>query len=218
MIAISIKQLRPGASDKSSDNGSRQQETERDVARHRYPSDLRQSDSIQRRKTELHPRTRRHPRTRHRQHNSSDDAEPAPGSHLRWRSQYPACGRQGVFGATAACAFARVGHSVDLSRKNDDLLRGASFANQGRLHLGYHYPRSPFSGSRPTRTLSSENTLKWFPVFNALLLHRERGLRGNGPGLSGVLPEARHALSRGRATMRPRPLRPGLCAGSRGVH
>ena len=54
----------------------------------------------------------------------------------------------GVFGATAACALARSGCTVELVEKNSDILRGASFANQGRLHYGYHYPRAPHVGLR----------------------------------------------------------------------
>ncbi|HEX2418812.1 MAG TPA: FAD-dependent oxidoreductase [Micromonosporaceae bacterium] len=49
----------------------------------------------------------------------------------------------GIFGATTAAIFARAGHLVDLYEKHDNLLHGATRANQGRLHHGYHYPRSP---------------------------------------------------------------------------
>ena len=38
--------------------------------------------------------------------------------------------------------LARVGHEVDLYERGDSILTGASFANQYRLHRGYHYPRS----------------------------------------------------------------------------
>lgn len=49
----------------------------------------------------------------------------------------------GVYGCTTAVALARVGHHVDLYERHPGLLHGASRANQGRLHHGYHYPRSP---------------------------------------------------------------------------
>jgi hypothetical protein len=48
----------------------------------------------------------------------------------------------GVYGATIAVALARVGHQVQLHDRHRDLLYGATRANQMRLHLGYHYPRS----------------------------------------------------------------------------
>ena len=52
MIGFGNQQQRPGASDKSSDlNGPRQQQTERDGPRRRYPSCLRQSDRPRLRRT-----------------------------------------------------------------------------------------------------------------------------------------------------------------------
>ncbi len=48
----------------------------------------------------------------------------------------------GIFGVTAAVWLARAGHEVDLFECGSDVLQGASFANQYRLHRGYHYPRS----------------------------------------------------------------------------
>jgi len=49
----------------------------------------------------------------------------------------------GLFGSLAAIELARTGAEVDLYERHPDLLLGASRANQGRLHHGYHYPRSP---------------------------------------------------------------------------
>lgn len=49
----------------------------------------------------------------------------------------------GVYGCTIAIELAQAGHSVDLYELHRDLLHGATRANQGRLHSGYHYPRSP---------------------------------------------------------------------------
>jgi glycine/D-amino acid oxidase-like deaminating enzyme len=48
----------------------------------------------------------------------------------------------GIFGATAAVELAGAGFEVDLYERLPDLLFGASRCNQGRLHSGYHYPRS----------------------------------------------------------------------------
>lgn len=48
----------------------------------------------------------------------------------------------GLYGATIAVELARAGHRVDLYERHRDLLHGATRAQQARLHLGYHYPRS----------------------------------------------------------------------------
>src|SRR5262245_17301672 len=48
----------------------------------------------------------------------------------------------GVYGATIATDLARAGHTVDLYDRHRDLLHGATRAQQARLHLGFHYPRS----------------------------------------------------------------------------
>lgn len=48
----------------------------------------------------------------------------------------------GVFGCAAALELASVGYEVELFERHADLLMGTSRCNQGRLHLGYHYPRS----------------------------------------------------------------------------
>jgi hypothetical protein len=49
----------------------------------------------------------------------------------------------GIFGCTAALELARAGYRVEVFELQSDLLMGASRCNQGRLHRGYHYPRSP---------------------------------------------------------------------------
>jgi len=48
----------------------------------------------------------------------------------------------GVYGCTAAIELAHAGHQVDLYERHSGLLHGATRTNQGRLHHGYHYPRS----------------------------------------------------------------------------
>jgi hypothetical protein len=49
----------------------------------------------------------------------------------------------GLFGATAAVELARNGAQVTLYERHRNLLMGATRANQGRIHRGYHYPRDP---------------------------------------------------------------------------
>lgn len=49
----------------------------------------------------------------------------------------------GIFGTLAAIRLAEAGCQVTIFEAGGDLLCGASLANQNRLHLGYHYPRSP---------------------------------------------------------------------------
>jgi hypothetical protein len=52
----------------------------------------------------------------------------------------------GLFGSTAAADLARAGHDVTLYERHRELLFGATRANQGRLHRGYHYPRDARAG------------------------------------------------------------------------
>jgi hypothetical protein len=48
----------------------------------------------------------------------------------------------GAFGCTTAYKLAKLGFSIDLYERNDDIFKEASGINQYRLHKGYHYPRS----------------------------------------------------------------------------
>jgi glycine/D-amino acid oxidase-like deaminating enzyme len=48
----------------------------------------------------------------------------------------------GFFGLYLAEHLARKGQSVLLAERADDLMLRASYANQARVHNGYHYPRS----------------------------------------------------------------------------
>lgn len=61
----------------------------------------------------------------------------------------------GLFGCTIAVDLARAGVEVDLFERRHDILLGASRANQGRLHAGYHYPRS-LSTAREVRDAAPE--------------------------------------------------------------
>jgi predicted NAD/FAD-binding protein len=47
----------------------------------------------------------------------------------------------GFFGITTALILSKK-HQVDVYEKEKKILNGASFANQFRFHLGFHYPRS----------------------------------------------------------------------------
>jgi len=47
----------------------------------------------------------------------------------------------GIFGAMIAIRIAKLGMKVKVFERNDKPLSGASFNNQNRLHLGFHYPR-----------------------------------------------------------------------------
>jgi glycine/D-amino acid oxidase-like deaminating enzyme len=48
----------------------------------------------------------------------------------------------GLFGLTSALSLATRGYRVSVLERARDVMRGASYANQNRIHLGYHYPRS----------------------------------------------------------------------------
>ncbi len=49
----------------------------------------------------------------------------------------------GLFGVTAAVRMAERCGGVELFDEHDNVLCGASWCNEFRLHRGYHYPRSP---------------------------------------------------------------------------
>lgn len=63
----------------------------------------------------------------------------------------------GFFGMYLSEYFARKGHKVILSEKEDDFMQRASYVNQARVHNGYHYPRSILTALRSRVS---------FPVFN----------------------------------------------------
>lgn len=47
----------------------------------------------------------------------------------------------GVFGAMTALRLEQAGHKVSIFERLPSLMMGASYNNQNRLHLGFHYPR-----------------------------------------------------------------------------
>ncbi|MGE0213950.1 MAG: FAD-dependent oxidoreductase [Parvibaculaceae bacterium] len=57
----------------------------------------------------------------------------------------------GIFGALAALRLASAGVPVTLFERNADLMSGASFNNQNRLHLGFHYPRDDMTARQCLR-------------------------------------------------------------------
>ncbi len=48
----------------------------------------------------------------------------------------------GFFGIMTALKLAERGFNVVIFEKNNEIIRGASYINQNRVHFGYHYPRS----------------------------------------------------------------------------
>jgi hypothetical protein len=47
----------------------------------------------------------------------------------------------GIFGILSALEIAQKGYPVVIFEKQPEILKGASFINQCRVHMGYHYPR-----------------------------------------------------------------------------
>jgi len=67
----------------------------------------------------------------------------------------------GIYGLTVALTLDDAGYDVDLFEKADDIITAASWANQWRLHRGYHYPRSPSTGRSCKQ--SAAEFRDWFP-------------------------------------------------------
>jgi glycine/D-amino acid oxidase-like deaminating enzyme len=58
----------------------------------------------------------------------------------------------GFYGCEIALAFRRLGFArVVIVEREEGILRRASLVNQGRIHNGYHYPRSRVTASRSRR-------------------------------------------------------------------
>lgn len=57
----------------------------------------------------------------------------------------------GIFGAEVAIAAAEAGFSVVVYEAAEQILTGASWNNQNRLHLGFHYPRDLETGRQSIR-------------------------------------------------------------------
>ncbi|MBJ7450700.1 MAG: FAD-binding oxidoreductase, partial [Blastococcus sp.] len=61
----------------------------------------------------------------------------------------------GFYGSSLAAHLAREGATVTLLEARGDLLGGASYFNQARVHGGYHYPRSLRTAGRSQAYYSS---------------------------------------------------------------
>lgn len=57
----------------------------------------------------------------------------------------------GWYGCHLAFRLSQLGHHVRLLEKNTEIFTGASFYNQNRLHLGFHYPRSSLTRAQSKR-------------------------------------------------------------------
>lgn len=60
----------------------------------------------------------------------------------------------GFFGCYLAIHLQKKGYAVTLLEAEDDLMMRASYANQARVHGGYHYPRSILTALRSRESLS----------------------------------------------------------------
>jgi len=54
----------------------------------------------------------------------------------------------GAFGAMIALRLSENGYDVTIFERESECFRGASFNNQNRLHLGFHYPRDPVTAKQ----------------------------------------------------------------------
>lgn len=54
----------------------------------------------------------------------------------------------GAFGAMIALRLSENGYDVTVFERESECFRGASFNNQNRLHLGFHYPRDPVTAKQ----------------------------------------------------------------------
>lgn len=61
----------------------------------------------------------------------------------------------GIFGMSTAIILGEQGYQVTLLEKKYDVMREASMANQNRIHLGYHYPRSAATARESLHGLTS---------------------------------------------------------------
>lgn len=115
----------------------------------------------------------------------------------------------GVYGCLTALELSRAGFKVTLVDRQAKILQGASRANQGRLHRGYHYPRSPETMEAAQRNyelwhrqyptvlqratthayaLATDSRLTWDQYLEAC---RAVGLEANGSRFA-YYPELRH--------------------------
>lgn len=66
----------------------------------------------------------------------------------------------GIYGCAIAVDLARAGADVDLFEARSDLLDGSTSRHMGRLHSGYHYPRSDATATE-ARDTAAAFTARW---------------------------------------------------------
>ena len=71
----------------------------------------------------------------------------------------------GIFGIFSALKLAERGYTVTIFEKSSDILTGASYLNQNRLHMGYHYPRS-----EETATVSNVHQKAFVRMFERVIV------------------------------------------------
>jgi glycine/D-amino acid oxidase-like deaminating enzyme len=71
----------------------------------------------------------------------------------------------GFFGCSLAVALADAGNRVVLVEQHSALMTRASYANQARVHMGYHYPRSLLTALR-----SRVNFPRWVEAYRAAVV------------------------------------------------
>lgn len=84
----------------------------------------------------------------------------------------------GIFGCLAALDLAAEGWQVDLFDARHEVMMGASGANQGRLHAGYHYPRS-LATAREVRDAGPELAARFPQVVVSSFRHHYLVAKGS---------------------------------------
>lgn len=84
----------------------------------------------------------------------------------------------GIFGCTAAVELAAQEHDVTLFERQFGILGGGSGNSCGRIHRGYHYPRSEAT-ARATMTAAPQFTREFGPAIHTGAVHRYRIAEGS---------------------------------------
>lgn len=73
----------------------------------------------------------------------------------------------GIFGILSALEIAKKGYQVIIFEKQDEILKGASFINQCRVHMGYHYPRDERT-ARESRSAAGDFEKMFSPAIRTI--------------------------------------------------